>query len=220
MNERSLVFGGTMPAQHTQSISPSSGDRTKGQLTRARVTNAAHRLFIERGYHGTSMRQIAKQAGLALGGIYNHFAAKEDIFVAVMMEHNPYLEIVPALNAAKGETVEDLVRDAASRMLVALGNRPDSLHLTFIEIVEFDGRHFAELFHNAFPQMMGFAHRLVQGRGVLRPIPLPTLMRAFVGFFFAYFVTEWLLGEQFPSELQQKVFADFVDIYLHGILGQ
>lgn len=209
-----------MPVQHTQPPPLSSDEGTKGEHTRAKVAHAAHRLLIERGYHGTSMRQIARQAGLALGGIYNHFAGKEDIFVTVMAEHNPYLEIVPALAAARGETVEDLVRDAAGRILAALGNRPDSLHLMFIEIVEFSGRHLSELFQNASPQMMGFAHRLVQARGVLRPIPLPTLMRAFVGSIFAYFITEWLMGEHFPSELQYKAFDDFVDIYLHGILGQ
>jgi len=209
-----------MSAQFAKPASPSPDDGTKGERTRARVINAAHRLFIEHGYHGTSMRQIAEQAGLALGGIYNHFASKEDIFVTVMTEHNPYLDIVPALRAARGETVEDLVHNAAARMLVALGERPDSLHLMFIEIVEFNGRHFPQLFESVFPQIVGFAQRLVQARGVLRPIPLPTLMRAFVGLLFAYFMTEWLLGKQFPSDLQHRVFDDSVDIYLHGILRQ
>jgi AcrR family transcriptional regulator len=42
---------------------------TKGERTRRQVIQAAQRLFVERGYHGTSMRQIAQEAGLALGGI-------------------------------------------------------------------------------------------------------------------------------------------------------
>jgi len=195
-------------------------ERTKGEHTRARIIQAAHRLFIERGYHGTSMRQIAGQAGLALGGIYNHFSSKEDIFAAVMIAHNPYVEMLPALEAAQGETVEALVRDATSGMLSALRGRPDGLHLMFIGIVEFGGQHFSRLFENVFPQMMSFAQRLMQARGVLRPIPLPTLVRALVGFFFAYYMTEWLMGDQFPSELQRDAFHDFVDIYLHGILKQ
>ena len=55
---------------------------TKGERTRAVLLDAAKRLFVSNGYHGTSMRQIADEAGLALGGIYNHFGNKEDIFVA------------------------------------------------------------------------------------------------------------------------------------------
>ena len=63
------------------------------------------------------MRQIADEAGLALGGIYNHFGNKEDIFVGVLMERHPFLVVLPALQAAQGQTVEDLVRDAAGRMI-------------------------------------------------------------------------------------------------------
>jgi AcrR family transcriptional regulator len=195
-----------------------SDKATKGERTRDRIVRAAHRLFIEQGYHGTSMRRIAEQAGLALGGIYNHFASKEDILAAVMMEHNPYWDIVPALEAAQGETAEELVRNAAAGMLAALENRPDDLQLVFIEIVEFKGQHFPQLFESLFPQMIGFAQKLVQVNGDLRPIPPPTLIRAFVGFFFAYFMTEWLMGDQFLSESQSGAFDDFVDIYLHGIL--
>jgi AcrR family transcriptional regulator len=193
---------------------------TKGERTRQQIIQAAHRLFVERGYHGTSMRQIAKQAGLALGSIYNHFASKEEILAVVMIERNPYLDIVPALEAAQGETTEALVRDAAAGMLAALQDRPDDLQLMFIEIVEFKGVHFPQLFESLFPHMIGFAQRLVQVNGELRPIPPPTLLRAFVGFFFAYFMTEWLMGNQFRSESQQSAFTDFVNIYLHGILKQ
>jgi AcrR family transcriptional regulator len=195
-----------------------SDEATKGERTRERVIGAAYRLFIERGYHGTSMRRIAEQAGLALGGIYNHFASKEDILAAVMVERNPYRDIVPALEAAQGETAEELVRNAAAGMLAALENRPDDLQLMFIEIVEFKGQHFPQLFESLFPQMIGFVQKLVQVNGGLRPIPPPTLLRAFVGFFFAYFMTEWLMGDQFASELREGAFDDFVNIYLHGIL--
>lgn len=197
-----------------------SDQATKGERTRQQIIQAAHRLFVERGYHGTSMRQIAEQTGLALGSIYNHFAGKEDILAVVMMERNPYLDIVPALTLAEGETAEALVRNAAAGMLAALKNRPDDLQLMFIEIVEFKGQHFPQLFESLFPQMIGFAQRLAQVNGDLRPIPPPTLLRAFVGFFFAYFMTEWLMGNQFLSESQQSAFEDFVNIYLHGILKQ
>jgi AcrR family transcriptional regulator len=193
-------------------------ERPIEESTRDRVIQAAHQLFIERGYHGTSMRQIAERAKIALGGIYNHFAGKEDLLTAVMVERNPYRDIVPALAAAEGETAEALVRSAAAGMLAALRSRPDDLQLLFVEIVEFKGQHFPQLFESLFPQMVGFAQRLVQMNGDLRPIPPPTLLRAFVGFFFAYFMTEWLMGEQFSLQSQQSAFDDFVNIYLHGIL--
>ena len=208
-----------MPDCDAEQTAVSLEGETKGERTRARVVRVAQGLFVERGYHGTSMRQIADGAGLALGGIYNHFSGKEDIFVAVMLAHNPYDDIVGALEAAQGERVEELVRDAAAGMLAALDRRPDGMHLLFIEIVEFGGQHLPQLFEKVAPEMMGFAQRLV-AIGGLRPIPLFTLIRAFVGFFFAYFITDWLIGGQFPPEMKEGAFDDFVDIYLHGVLGR
>ena len=38
--------------------------QTKGEVTRLAVEDAAISLFLEQGYHATSMRQIAKRAGL------------------------------------------------------------------------------------------------------------------------------------------------------------
>lgn len=41
---------------------------TKGERTRIQIEDAAIELFMEHGYHATSMRQIAERANLALGG--------------------------------------------------------------------------------------------------------------------------------------------------------
>src|SRR3990172_2964473 len=98
---------------------------TRGERTQAEIIRAAHRLFLERGYHGSSMRDIARQAEVALSGIYNHFASKEDIFLAVFINHHPYHAVLRAMNAAQGETIEAFVRDAAARMLEALGESQD-----------------------------------------------------------------------------------------------
>ena len=75
---------------------------TKGERTRAVVLDVAKNLFVSKGYHGTSMREIADEAGLALGGIYNHFGNKEDIFVGVLMERHPFLVVMPALQSCAG----------------------------------------------------------------------------------------------------------------------
>jgi len=191
---------------------------TRGGHTQAEIIKAAYRLFVERGYHGTSMRDIAREAGTALGGIYNHFSSKEDIFLTVFVEHHPYRDVLPAMSAAQGGTIEQFVRDAASRMVEALGESQDFLNLTFIELVEFKGRHIPLLFESIFPQLLEFAQRMVAGQGELRSIHLPILLRAFLGLFFSFYLTGMLIGKQLPDEMQQNALDNFVDIYLHGIL--
>ena len=193
---------------------------TKGERTRAALVEASYHLFLSRGYHGTSMRDIADEAGLALGGIYNHFATKEDIFVAMLMERHPFIEVIPALQAAQGETVEALVRDAARRMIAALNNQPDFLNLIFIELVEFEGRHVSQMFQIFFPPLLEFAQRFQQVNGPLRPLPLPVLLRSFIGLFFSYVITGLLIDNQLPAAARSGAFDHFVDIYLHGILAE
>ncbi|HNK63716.1 MAG TPA: helix-turn-helix domain-containing protein, partial [Anaerolineales bacterium] len=68
--------------------------QTKGGRTRLQIEDAAIELFIEQGYHATSMRQIADRADLALGGIYNHFKSKDEIFEAVIVDKHPYKKLL------------------------------------------------------------------------------------------------------------------------------
>lgn len=190
----------------------------KGENTRALILQAAHELFITQGYHGTSMRQIARQAGLALGGIYNHFSAKKDIFEAVFIENHPYLEMIPAIESAQGETIEDFVRDAAHKMMAAIYRRPDFLNLMFIEIVEFKSTHVHKIFEDTFPRGLQIYQQLKNTKGNLRQIPGPMLIRAFISLFFSYYMAEMMLGEVAPVEFKENAMAYYVDIFLHGIL--
>lgn len=45
----------------------------------AEIRKAALRLFVEKGYEGTSTREIARLAGTAEGNLYRHFASKTDL---------------------------------------------------------------------------------------------------------------------------------------------
>lgn len=218
-----------MPSQQTTSkqkstlqvaMAPTPKPITKGDRTRAALLDAAKRLFVSKGYHGTSMREIADEAGLAVGGIYNHFGNKEDIFVGVLMERHPFLVVLPALQAAQGQTVDLLLRDAAQRMLVELGQNQEFLNLMFIEFVEFEAKHVPQLYQALFPPLMQFAQQLQATRGPLREIPLPIVLRSFLGLFFSYFITDLIMGSQMPAALKAGAFDYFMEIYLHGILAE
>lgn len=48
--------------------------------TREKILSESLDLFSKKGYHGTSMREIAKAVGIKGSSIYNHFSGKEEIF--------------------------------------------------------------------------------------------------------------------------------------------
>ncbi|ASC70908.1 putative HTH-type transcriptional regulator YxaF [Halomicronema hongdechloris C2206] len=54
----------------------------KADLTRARIIQRAANLFNLQGYAGSSMADIMQATGLKKGGIYNHFASKDDLALA------------------------------------------------------------------------------------------------------------------------------------------
>ncbi len=191
---------------------------TKGETTRSQILQAAYRLFLEKGYSATSMRDIVASSGITMGGIYNHFTGKEQIFSAVFSEYNPIRQVLPAILEAEGDSLEAVVHDSARRMIAGLGERPEVLKLMFIEIVEFQAQHFEAALNAGFSQAIHLASRFVQFQGQVRPIPLLALARSFIGLFFSYFMTSLIFPWRFPS--QDGDLKQFVDIYLHGILEQ
>jgi AcrR family transcriptional regulator len=52
---------------------------SKGERTRAVIVEAALRLFREHGYEATTMRAIAKEAGVATGNAYYYYGSKEEM---------------------------------------------------------------------------------------------------------------------------------------------
>ncbi|MEV7226626.1 TetR family transcriptional regulator [Polymorphospora sp. NPDC051019] len=63
----------------------------KGEQTRRLILDTAMRLFRERGYTQTTMRAIAKEAGVAVGNAYYYFGSKEhliqEFYAGTQVEH-------------------------------------------------------------------------------------------------------------------------------------
>jgi AcrR family transcriptional regulator len=54
----------------------------KAEETRAKILDTALRLFRERGFDQTTMRDVASEAGVAIGGAYYYFRSKEELVMA------------------------------------------------------------------------------------------------------------------------------------------
>jgi TetR/AcrR family transcriptional regulator, cholesterol catabolism regulator len=69
---------------------------------RSELTREAARLFAERGYHGTSIGDLAKAMGVQKGSLYAHIESKQDLLYEAMREG------AEAFHAALDEIPEDL----------------------------------------------------------------------------------------------------------------
>ena len=69
----------TVTTAAADSPPPSPARRARGEQTRQLILETALRLFRERGYAETTMRAIAKEAGVAVGNAYYYFDSKEHL---------------------------------------------------------------------------------------------------------------------------------------------
>jgi AcrR family transcriptional regulator len=192
---------------------------SKGETTRLAIEDAAVELFIENGYHATSMRQIAEHAGLALGGIYNHFASKEELFEGIVVDKHPYKRVLPLILEAQGTTTEDFLKNAMKIIVDELRKEPYYLKLMMIEFVEFNGGHGAAMLKEITPQVLPVFEQVIKMRKDLRITNPAMLMRSFLGMVVSYFITEMTIANSVISKLMPKNAVDvYVDIYLHGVL--
>ena len=81
-------------------------DEDKSQR-RDEIMSAAKRVFARKGFHATTIGDIAKQAGLAYGSVYWYFDSKDKLFHALMaVEEEALRNRVAAALAALGEQAD------------------------------------------------------------------------------------------------------------------
>jgi AcrR family transcriptional regulator len=129
-----------------------AGAKLSSEERRAAIIQAVRRVFAEKGFHGTTTRQLAEAAGVSEALLFKHFPNKEALYSA--MQHSCCNEKDPAkverLNALEpsAQTLVILIHMLVSRMVAygSPGNEHHSLQnrLMLHSILE-DGE-FARLF--------------------------------------------------------------------------
>jgi len=76
----------------------------QSQETANRILNQAMRIFLAKGYHGTSIEDITRAAKLTKGALYWHFRSKEDLLKKIVEEYEKrFLDgMIQAVNEVKG----------------------------------------------------------------------------------------------------------------------
>jgi AcrR family transcriptional regulator len=198
---------------------PKKETQTKGEVTRIAIEDAALELFMKQGYHATSMRQIAEQSGLALGGIYNHFTSKDEIFEAIIVDKHPYKKVLPAIVEAKGDSAEEFFKNALRIVIAELGEEPYYINLMFIEFVEFKGKHASSMLREIAPKVLPVMAKVIKTRKNIRISNPAMLIRTFFGMIVSYYITEMIVANSVIGKLMPVDVVDaYADIYLHGIL--
>src|SRR5258705_8249651 len=105
-------------------MNPETGLRErKKQRTRETIANAARRLFAERGYHATTLPDIAEAADVSTRTIFAYFASKEDI----LFSEFPLMKAALADALAERPEGEDALETVRKFILATVGRKKSEL---------------------------------------------------------------------------------------------
>lgn len=142
---------------------------------RTHILNAAARTFTEKGYHVTTVRDVARAAGVADGTIYNHFQNKYALLLGLFTQMTEAAE--PALNPAAltGLHLRELLREMLDQPLQSL--RGENYELVRVVLSEaLINRDLASDFRTGLltPMLAGTVE-VLRRRGDLRADPEDTV---------------------------------------------
>lgn len=98
---------------------------------RAQLLSVATSKFGERGYHPTSMDDIAEAAGVTKPVLYQHFSSKEDLYISVIQQVGEVLRERIDGFAFEGATTYDRVREGIDVFFGVFDENPNMLKLFF-----------------------------------------------------------------------------------------
>ena len=135
--------------------------KLKDQVVRknqAAIEDAALRLFIRQGFFGTSIRDIAAEAGISIGNIYNYYPNKEALYLSLVRRYSArmaklQLQLKPLLGRFDSASLRQLAQ--ATREIVY--SQPDYWRLMYVDVTEFGNRHFAHSFRRLSSNLVKLA---------------------------------------------------------------
>ncbi|BDG60492.1 TetR/AcrR family transcriptional regulator [Caldinitratiruptor microaerophilus] len=98
------------------------GLQTAAESLRNQIVSAALQLFLEKGYHSTSLQDIITAANCSKGGFYHHFASKDDLLYLI---HETFI----TYELERGEAVRSQPGPAAERLRQVIVDLVESIAL-------------------------------------------------------------------------------------------
>ena len=114
------------------------------ERNQVKIEDAALRVFTRLGFHGTSVRDIAKEAHVSIGNLYNYYRTKEEIYVSVITRYEAHMEKLrrKALGDIKNVFGQAELQRMAHVIREIVYDNPDYWRLMYIDITEFGNRAF------------------------------------------------------------------------------
>lgn len=187
------------------------------EQTRARILGAAHDLFVEKGFAGVSMSEIAASSGVTKSLIHHHFGSKEQLWEGVKQQaFLAYAEQQKAMLEAATDPTPELLKASVEIYFRFLKDNPDVVRLfawTHLERDKGCGENDAELVALGAERI-----RQAQESGLLRADVNPThVVTTFLNTCAHWFEAAIHHGQWPGMGSDEEYLEDFVKIFMAGL---
>jgi AcrR family transcriptional regulator len=187
---------------------------------RSLILDAATSVFAEKGFHRTTIKDIASAAGIADGTIYNYFENKTALLLGIMDRLNESDRRDADLSQATVTDIRTFMRAYFKQRLAVVGpNSFEVLQIILSEVMV--NKELRDLYyHRIIEPTFNVAERYFQAlidQGLVRPMDVGLTMRAISSTFLGLIIL-WILGDE-PLQSKWDQLPDFLtDMILDGIM--
>jgi AcrR family transcriptional regulator len=183
---------------------------------RQQILETANDLFVRKGYHGMSMREISDALGVSKAALYYHFQDKEELFLAIL---EAYLDAMSsALDAiiARPVSCKAQITLFVEYVLTQPAARRATIRLASQELAQLSPearRRFGIAYRQKFIDKAGSILQRGMKAGEFRKINPEVAVWALLGIMYPYFYPGHSESAAVPAETIREV----VKIFLGGI---
>jgi AcrR family transcriptional regulator len=184
--------------------------------SRAAILEAAKLLFMQEGFRGISMRQIAEAVGVTKAALYYHFKDKEELFVAIVEQYLLAMSALIDEVTSSDQDARTQIRDLVHRILAQPPEQRSIIRLASQELSNISPENrarFLEMYHGRFVNRITAILQAGMERGELRPMNANIATWTLLGMMYPYF------HPSPPSQAlpTQTVIDELLAIYFDGI---
>jgi AcrR family transcriptional regulator len=196
-------------------------ERLTGEERRCLIIEAAVALFSQKGFRGTTTKEIAEAAGCSEATIFKHFATKHELYSAILEAKSRIEEtLAKAAHAARRKDDAGVFRAVGLESLTRTEQDPSLMRLLLFSALE--GHDLSHLF---FESKVRGLHEFLSGYikkriadGAFQPVDPLLAARGFVGMVAHYLLIHEIFGvKRPPGVLPEHVVDTFVTLFLQGI---
>lgn len=199
-----------------------SRHRYGGERTAERILDAAEELFAERGYNGTTLRDVATRVGVRPPSLYNHFASKDALYAAVLERGiGPVIVLLARSAAAPADEPSDPGR-LVTEVMEILARRPAIPRLVQHETLA-GGQRLTPILRSWIVPAFERAHELVAANPAARnwtPEQIPLLVLAMYHVVVGYFTFASFYRDLGGDELLGDAALEAQTRFLRELVGR